>query len=35
MLLKNDFLASARVISLFYIALVLLLGLFGVCVLIQ
>jgi len=35
MLLKNDFLASARVISLFYIALVLLLGLFGVCVFLQ
>lgn len=35
MLLKNDFLASARVISLFYIALVLLLGLFGICVFLQ
>ncbi|MBQ2848387.1 MAG: hypothetical protein IJE74_09055 [Clostridia bacterium] len=32
MLLKNDFLASARVISLFYIALVLLIGIFGICV---
>ena len=31
MLLKNDFLASSRVISLFYIALALLYGLFGVC----
>ena len=31
MLLKNDFLASARVISLFYIALALLLALFGIC----
>ncbi len=35
MLLKNDFLASARVISLFYIALVLLLGVFGLCALLQ
>ena len=35
MLLKNDFFASARVISLFYIALVLLLGLFGICVFLQ
>lgn len=35
MLLKNDFLASARVISLFYIALVLLLAVFGVCVALQ
>ena len=32
MLLKNDFLASARVISLFYIALIILLAFFGVCV---
>lgn len=32
MLLKNDFLASARVISLFYIAIVLLLAVFGICV---
>lgn len=32
MLLKNDFLASARVISLFYIALALLFALFGVCI---
>lgn len=31
MLLKNDFLASARVISLFYIALALLFALFGIC----
>lgn len=31
-LLKNDFLASARVISLFYIALIILIGVFGVCV---
>ncbi|MBQ2842195.1 MAG: hypothetical protein IJE72_04090 [Clostridia bacterium] len=31
MLLKNDFLASARVISLFYIALVILIGVFGIC----
>lgn len=31
-LLKNDFLASARVISLFYIALILLLAVFGICV---
>ena len=31
MLLKNDFLASSRVISLFYIALALLYALFGVC----
>ncbi len=31
MLLKNDFLASARVISLFYIAIILLLGVFFVC----
>ena len=35
MLLKNDFLASARVISLFYIALILLLAVFGVCVALQ
>ena len=35
MLIKNDFLASARVISLFYIALVLLLAVFGICVMIQ
>lgn len=34
-LLKNDFLASARVISLFYIAIILLLVVFGVCVAIQ
>ncbi len=34
-LLKNDFLASARVISLFYIALVLLVGFFLVCAFIQ
>ena len=34
-LLKNDFLASARVISLFYIALALLFAVFGICVLIQ
>ncbi len=32
MLLKNDFLASARVISLFYIALALLFAIFGICV---
>lgn len=32
MLLKNDFLASARVISLFYIALIILIGVFGICV---
>ncbi len=31
MLLKNDFLASARVISLFYIAIIILLGVFAVC----
>lgn len=31
-LLKNDFLASARVISLFYIALALLFALFGICI---
>lgn len=31
MLLKNDFLASSRVISLFYIALALLYALFGIC----
>lgn len=31
MLLKNDFLASARVISLFYIAIIVLLGVFAVC----
>lgn len=31
MLLKNDFLASSRVISLFYIALALLFALFGIC----
>lgn len=31
MLLKNDFLASARVISLFYIAIIILLGVFGIC----
>lgn len=31
-LLKNDFLASARVISLFYIAIALLLAVFGICV---
>ena len=31
MLLKNDFLASARVISLFYIAIILLLGVFAIC----
>lgn len=31
-LLKNDFLASARVISLFYIALIILIGIFGICV---
>lgn len=31
MLLKNDFLASARVISLFYIVIILLLGVFSVC----
>ncbi len=31
MLLKHDFLASARVISLFYIALVILIGVFGIC----
>ncbi len=31
MLLKNDFLASARVISLFYIALIILFGIFGIC----
>ncbi len=30
MLIKNDFLASARVISLFYIALILLLAVFGI-----
>ena len=35
MLLKNDFLASARVISLFYIAIVLLVAVFGVCVALQ
>ncbi len=34
MLLKNDFLASARVISLFYIALIILFGVFGICALI-
>ena len=34
-LLKNDFLASARVISLFYIALALLFAVFGVCVLLH
>lgn len=33
-LLKNDFLASARVISLFYIALIILIGIFGFCVLV-
>ena len=33
MLLKNDFLASARVISLFYIALIILFGVFGICAL--
>lgn len=31
MLLKNDFLASARVISLFYIAIIALLAVFGIC----
>lgn len=31
MLLKNDFLASARVISLFYIAIIILVGIFAVC----
>ena len=35
MLLKNDFLASARVISLFYIALVILIGFFFVCASLQ
>lgn len=35
MLLKNDFLASARVISLFYIALVILVGFFLVCAFLQ
>ncbi len=35
MLLKNDFLASARVISLFYIAIILLLAVFGVCAALQ
>lgn len=35
MLLKNDFLASARVISLFYIAIVLLIGAFFVCATLQ
>ena len=35
MLLKNDFLASARVISLFYIAIVLLIGVFFVCATLQ
>ncbi len=34
-LLKNDFLASARVISLFYIALIILIGVFAVCAAIQ
>ncbi len=34
-LIKNDFLASARVISLFYIILVALLGVFSVCVLLS
>lgn len=33
MLLKNDFLASARVISLFYIAIAALFAIFGICVL--
>ncbi len=35
MLLKNDFLASARVISLFYIAIILLIGVFFVCAALQ
>ncbi len=35
MLLKNDFLASARVISLFYIAIILLIGVFGICAALQ
>ncbi|MGN0547080.1 MAG: hypothetical protein ACI4I3_07085 [Acutalibacteraceae bacterium] len=34
-LVKNDFLASARVISLFYIAIAVLFAVFGICVLIQ
>ena len=34
-LLKNDFLASARVISLFYIAIIALLVVFGVCAALQ
>ena len=34
-LVKNDFLASARVISLFYIAIAILFAVFGICVLIQ
>lgn len=35
MLLKNDFLASARVISLFYIAIIILVGVFAVCAVLQ
>ncbi|MBR5562188.1 MAG: hypothetical protein IKW12_03465 [Clostridia bacterium] len=35
MLLKNDFLASARVISLFYIAIIILVGVFAVCAALQ
>lgn len=34
-LVKNDFLASARVISLFYIAIAVLFAVFGICILIQ